>query len=279
MAFILKTYDCFVKRPFLIIYIAAVSLIYSVIQLFNPIIGLLQNLGAIRSESWTDSMIYISKELYTPANLLILLPIAGLACVLFAVISGIITSGYMNVYHETLMGSEENSWFLVLDGLKKAAVKVSLVFLQFYVSLTVFIMVIPLASVPTIILRQKALENGSTNIFINEVLPSLTIGVFLLSAVFITMIFIFRFPAIYYFKRRPVERSKTVAATAYWRFFGISAVLIALVLFNEYMLLGINSKVLEFIIGFITHTILLVLISVASLSGFNAIMEKFKKPS
>ena len=57
MAFILKTYDCFVKRPFLIIYIAAVSLIYSVIQLFNPIIGLLQNLGAIRSESWTDSMI------------------------------------------------------------------------------------------------------------------------------------------------------------------------------------------------------------------------------
>jgi hypothetical protein len=279
MAFIKKTYDCFVKRPFLIIYIAAVSLIYSVIQLFNPLIGLLQNLGAIRSDSWTDSMIYISKELYTPSNLLILLPIAGLACVILAAISGVVTSGYMNVYHETLMGSREKTWVLVVDGLKKASIKISLVFLQFYISLTLFAMVIPIASVPTIILQQKALENGSANVFINDVLPVLTVAVFMISAVFISMIFIFRFPAVFYFKRRPVERSKTVAATAYWRFFGITAVLIALVLSNEYMLIGINSKVLEFIAGFLTHSILLVLISVASLSGFNAIMEKFKKPS
>ena len=279
MAFFKKTYDCFVKRPFLIIYIAVVSLLYSVIQLFNPIIGLLQNLGAIRSDSWTDSMIYISKELYTPSNLLILLPVAGLACVIMAVISGIVTSGYMNVYHETLMGSKENSWVLLMDGLKKAAIKVSLVFLQFYVSMTLFIMIIPIASVPTIILSQKAIENGSENIFINDVLPALTIAVFVISAVFIAMIFIFRFPAVYYFKRRPVERSKTVTATAYWRFFGISAVLIALVVLNEYMLIGIGSRFLEFITGFITHSILLVMISVVSLSGFNAIMEKFKKPS
>jgi len=267
------------KRPFLIIYIAVVSLIYSVIQLFNPLIGLLQNLGAIRSDSWADSMIYISKELYTPANLLILLPIAGLACVILAVVSGIVTSGYLNVYHETLMGSKEKTWVLVLDGLKKAAIKVSLVFLQFYVSFTVFIMLIPIASVPSIILKQKALENGSQNIFINDVLPILTIAVFAISAVFIAMAFIFRFPAIYYFKKRPVERSKTVTATAYWRFFGLSAILIALVFLNEYMLLGINGKVLELIVGFITHTILLVLISVVSLSGFNAIMGKFKKPA
>ncbi|HPJ22038.1 MAG TPA: hypothetical protein PLH18_06765 [Clostridia bacterium] len=279
MAFFKKTYDCFMKRPFLIIYIAVVSLIYSVIQLFNPLIGLLQNLGAIRSDSWADSMIYISKELYTPANLLILLPIAGLACVILAVVSGIVTSGYLNVYHETLMGSKEKTWVLVLDGLKKAAIKVSLVFLQFYVSFTVFIMLIPIASVPSIILKQKALENGSQNIFINDVLPILTIAVFAISAVFIAMAFIFRFPAIYYFKKRPVERSKTVTATAYWRFFGLSAILIALVFLNEYMLLGINGKVPEFIVGFITHAILLVLISVVSLSGFNAIMGKFKKPS
>ncbi|HRX43153.1 MAG TPA: hypothetical protein P5315_10310 [Clostridia bacterium] len=279
MAFFKKTYDCFMKRPFLIIYIAVVSLIYSVIQLFNPLIGLLQNLGAIRSDSWADSMIYISKELYTPANLLILLPIAGLACVILAVVSGIVTSGYLNVYHETLMGSKEKTWVLVLDGLKKAAIKVSLVFLQFYVSFTVFIMLIPIASVPSIILKQKALENGSQNIFINDVLPILTIAVFAISAVFIAMAFIFRFPAIYYFKKRPVERSKTVTATAYWRFFGLSAILIALVFLNEYMLLGINGKVLELIVGFITHTILLVLISVVSLSGFNAIMGKFKKPA
>ena len=119
MAFFKTTYECFAKRPFLLIYIAAVSLIYSVIQLFNPIIGLLQNLGAIRSTSWTDSMIYISKELYTPTNLLVLLPVIGLACLILAVVSGLVFSGHMNVYHETLLESKEGSFHLVLDGLKK----------------------------------------------------------------------------------------------------------------------------------------------------------------
>jgi len=278
MAFFKNTYECYAKRPFLIIYIAAVSLIYSVIQLFNPLIGLLQNLGAIRSDSWADSMIYISKELYTPTNLLILLPIAGLACLILAAVSGVVTSGYMNVYAETMMGSRENTWVLLLEGLKKSAIKVSFIFLQLYISLALFIMIIPVASVPTIILQQKAAENGSTNFFITELLPILTIGVFILALVFITMVFIFRFPAVYYFKRRPIERSKTVISSVYWRFFGLSAILTALVVFNEYMLLGINSRVLEFIVGFLTHSVLLVLISVVSLSGFHAVMEKYRKP-
>ena len=63
MAFLKTTYDCFLRRPFLLIYIAAFSLLFSVFQIFNPIIGLLQNFITISSDNWTDSMVYISKEL------------------------------------------------------------------------------------------------------------------------------------------------------------------------------------------------------------------------
>lgn len=279
MAFFKITYNSFAKRPFLLIYISAVSLLYSVVQLFNPIISLFQNLGAIRSDSWTDSMIYISKELYTPSNLLILLPVVGLACLILAVISGLVSTGYMSVFYGALTDSDDTNWQMILDGIKKSAIRVSLVFLQIYVAFSLFLMLLPVATVPTIILQQKAIDNGSANIFITTVLPILTIAVFILAGIFLAMVFIFRFPAIYYIKRRPIERAMTVVATAYWRYFLAVGVLMTVFVLNEYLLLGFTSRALEFIIGWITHTVILTVISAISFTGFHLMMEKFRKPS
>ncbi len=189
MTFIKTTYKCFSKRPFLLIYIAAFSLLYSIVHLLNPLLGLLQNLGALGTDSWTASMVYISKELYTIPNISLIIPAAALVALILAVLSGVVTAGFMNLYYETLNDSIGKTAMIIFDGIKKFFLKISVVFFQFYLSIIAIVLLIPLATVPSIILAQKALENGSDNFFTTKFLTVLTLVVLFLAISFVVQIF------------------------------------------------------------------------------------------
>lgn len=277
MAFIKTTYNCFLKRPFLLIYIAAFSLLYSIVHMLNPLMGLLENLGALGTDSWTDSMVYISKELYTIPNISVILPAAALVAVILAVISGVLTAGFMNLYFETLSDSRDKTLWIILDGIKKFFIKVSIVYFQFYLAVIAIILLIPLATVPSIILAQKAIENSSENFFTTQFLTILTLIIIFLALAFTAMSFVFRFPSITYFKKRPIEKSKNVIATAYWRYFAPICLLVGLFLGTEYLLLTINSNVLEFFTGWVFYTLLLIAVSAVSFTGYAMMLRKFRR--
>ncbi len=277
MAFLKTTYTCFFKRPSLIIYSAAVAFFYSLIQAFNPITGFLQNMGVVQSEKWTDSMVYISKEIYSWANLSYLIPLFLLMALVLAALSGLVTSGYMNLYYETLSESREKTIPLIIDGIKKGFLKTSIVFVEFYIIVTVIVLMVPVASVPAIILKQKAAGNGSPNVFINNVLPAITIAVIFLALAFVVMAFIFRFPSIYFFKKRPIEKSKSVVSTAFWRYFAGVVVILAFFIGNEIMLLGFSSVFWEMIVGWINRTLLFAAVGALAFSGYYVMLQKFKK--
>jgi hypothetical protein len=277
MAFLKTTYTCFLKRPSLLIYSAVVAFLYSLIQIFNPVTGFLQNMGVSQSEKWTDSMIYISKEIYSLSNLAYLIPLFLLAAVLLATVTGLVTSGFMNLYYETLEGSREKTFPLILEGLKKGFIKVSIVYVEFYIAVTAIILLIPLASVPAIILKQKAVENASSNIFINEILPIMTIAVIFLALAMVAMAFIFRFPSLFFFKKRPIGKSKNVISTAYWRHFAGVAMILAMFIGNEIMLLGFDSIFWEMVVGWIIRTILFIATGALAFSGYYVMLQKFRK--
>lgn len=277
MAFLKTTYTCFLKRPSLLIYSAIVAFLYSLIQIFNPVTGFLQNMGVSQSDKWTDSMVYISKEIYSLANLAYLIPLFLLAAVILAALTGLVTSGFMNLYYETLEGSREKTFPLILEGLKKGFIKVSIVYVEFYIAVTAIILLTPLASVPAIILKQKAIENGSSNIFVNEILPIMTIAVIFLALAMVAMAFIFRFPSLFFFKKRPIEKSKNVISTAYWRHFAGVALILALFIGGEIMLLGFDSIFWEMVVGWIIRTILFIATGALAFSGYYVMLQKFRK--
>ncbi len=277
MAFIKTTYECFAKRPFLLIYIAAFSLLYSLIHLMNPFLEILENLGALGTENWTDSMVYISKELYTIPNISIILPAAVLTALIIAVLSGAATSGFMNLYYETLMDSKQKTAEIIFAGIKKFFLKTSIVFFQFYVAMIAIILLVPLATVPSIIMAQKAIENGSDNFFTTKFLTILTLVVIFLVIAFIAMAFLFRFPSIYYFRKRPIEKSKNVVSSAYLRYFAPVCLLVSLFLGTELLLLTIGSNVLEFFTGWVFFTLLLTAVSAVSFTGYAMMLRKFKR--
>lgn len=276
MAFLKTTYGCFVRRPFLIIYIAVISMFFSAVQFFNPITGMIQNLDVMESGSWTEALVYISKELYTIRGMTYIIPIILFASVLIALLSGLAGAGFMNVYHGTLHYGKK-TWDLFLEGITKYYIRISLVFLQFYLAIFAFIILIPITTVPAIILAQKTAENGSTNFFTTGLLTTLTIIVLFLILSLIVMAFMFRFPSCFYFKKRPVEKSKSVVSSVFWRYFIAVCILTALFLTGEYLMLGIESKAGEFFAGWISHTVLMAAASAISFSGYSLMLEKFRK--
>ena len=277
MAFIKTTYKCFAKRPFLLIYITAFSLIYSIIHLMNPLLELLENLGALGMENWTDSMVYISKELYTIPNISIILPAAALTALILAVLSGLVTSGFMNLYFETLTDSRRKTAEIIFTGIKQFFLKTSIVFFQFYLAMIAIVLFVPMATVPSIILTQKAIENSSGNFFTTGFLTVLTLVIIFLVVAFTAMAFLFRFPSIFFFKKRPIEKSKNVVSTAYLRYFAPVCLLVSLFLGTELLLLTIGSNVLEFFTGWVFYTLLLTAVSAVSFTGYAMMLRKFKR--
>ena len=277
MAFVKTTYNCFIRRPFLLIYIAAFSLLYSVIHMLNPLVGLLQSLGALNTDSWTDSMVYISKELYTIPNVSLILPTAALTAVILAVISGALTAGFMNLYYESLTLGKGKTAEIFFAGIKKAFIKTSILFFQFYLSLAAIVLLIPLATVPSIILAQKAIENSSSNFFTTGFLEILTLVIIFFVFAFTSTAFIFRFPSVFYFKKRPIEKSKNVVSSAYWRYFAAVSVLAGLFFGTEMLLLIIESKLLAFFTGWVLYTLLFTMISIVSFTGYAMMLRKFKR--
>ncbi len=277
MAFIKTTYNCFIRRPFLLIYIAAFSLLYSVIHMLNPLVGLLQSLGALNTDGWTDSMVYISKELYTVPNISLILPTAALAAVILAVLSGVLAAGFMNLYYESLITGKGKTAEIFFAGIKKSFIKISILFFQFYLSLAAIVLLVPLATVPAIILAQKAIENNSSNFFTTGFLEILTLVIIFLVFAFISTAFIFRFPSVFYFKKRPIEKSKNVVSSSYWRYFAAVSLLVGLFFGTEMLLIIIESKLLALFTGWILYTLLFTMVSVVSFTGYAMMLRKFKR--
>lgn len=277
MAFLKTTYNCFIKRPVLLIYIAAFSLLYSLLHLLNPLMGLLQSLGALGADSWTESMVYISKELYSIANISVILPAAAIAALVLAVLASALTTGFMNLYYETLNDGNGKIINIILDGIKKFFIKVSMIYFQYFISMSAIILLVPLATVPSIILTQKAIENGSENFLTTGFLTVLTLIVIFLAIAFTTMAFVFRFPSVFYFKKRPFEKSKTVVSSAYWRYFAPVSLLVVLFLGTEFLLFIIQSNFLEFLTGWVFYTLLLTALSAVTFTGYAMMLRKFKR--
>lgn len=277
MAFLKTTYNCFIKRPFLLIYIAAFSLLYSLLHLVNPLIGILRGLGALGSDSWTESMVYISKELYSIENISIILPATAIAAAILAILAGVLTSGFMNLFYETLNDNTGKNIDIILDGIKKFFLKVSMVYFQFFLSVVLIILMIPLATVPSIILTQKAIENGSENFLTTGFLTILTLIVLFLIIAFTVMAFIFRFPSVFYFKKRPIEKSKTVVASSYWRYFAPVCLMTVLFIGTEIQLFMIKSGFLAFLTGWLFYFVLLTVVSTLAFTGYTMMLRKFKR--
>lgn len=264
------------KKPFILIYSAIISFIIALIGFLNPFSSLMKLYSNFISDSITDSIVILSKEVYKIGVIPFAVLIIILLSLILGILAGLVYSGYFNLIYKSvkrLKASRED----FIAGIKKHFVRVSYVFFEFYLTLFAFLFMTPLVIVPSVVIAKKAVENGSTN-FLNTGLLSLVTGFVLVFIALILLVnFVLRIPGIYYFDKKPIEKSKMVLITKYWSVFGkVTLFMVALVM-GEYLIFSINIPVLEAILNFLFLSVYGTLFSVYMFYDFSAILETLKK--
>ncbi|MFO7636617.1 MAG: hypothetical protein R6W96_04850, partial [Clostridia bacterium] len=146
------------KRPFLLIYMAGLSLFYAILQFFNPINTILKGFDQVISSSWTETLMVLSKEVYKLSVFPYVLIALFLLAVVCAVLSSVIGAGYMNaLYHAVRNRKTTGKTFF--EGIRKYFLRSLLIFFEFYVALFAFLALVPLTMVPAIVISDRAVLN------------------------------------------------------------------------------------------------------------------------
>ncbi len=264
----------FIKKPLIPIYVATVTLVYSILMIFNPLKSLINFLDFTITDDLGTSIVIFSKSFYTFKYLpYFLLGILGVSVIL-ALFSSLIYSGFMNIVHLTVKRIKTN-FSDYLQGLKKGFFKSTLVFFQFYLTILLIVGFLPLALTPFYILRDSVLESGNDPLILYLFL-AIIILVIVSLAVIIYMKFMFKFPSIFYFSRYPIEKANSAVNARYWRTFGKVFILLLLLVGIEFVMFQITNKALEFLVGFVLYTVYFSFFAVFPFYTFDKLVEPYK---
>jgi len=276
MNFLKSALIIYLKKPLIIIYVAIATLVLTLVGFLNPLSSLVKLYSTFITDSITNTVIIISKEIYKIGVIpYIALGVLVLSLML-AILSGVIYSGYFYIIFKSVKKIKplKND---IITGIKKYFVKVSYVFFEFYFMIFGFLALIPLILVPHIVILNKAIENNSVTFFNNTLIALVTGGVILLVILLILVEFTFRMPSIFFFNKKPIEKSKLTLSMAYWTIFGRVALFLIVLIMIGYLILSINIPIIVAILNWIFGTIFFSLFSIYMFYDFMRVLNKLKK--
>jgi len=276
MNFLKSALIIYLKKPLIIIYFAITTLILTLVGFLNPLSSLVKLYSAFISDSITSTIIIISKEVYKIGIIpYIALGILVLSLIL-AVISGVIYSGYFNMIFKSVKNIKSNKDDIT-NGIKKYFVKVSYVFFEFYMMILGFLALIPLMLVPYIVISNKAVENNNVTFFNSTLIALVTGGIILLALLLILVEFTFRMPSVFFFNKKPIEKSKLTLSMVYWTTFGRVSLFLVVLLMVGYLIFSINIPILVVVLNWIFGTIFFSLFTIYMFYEFMTVLNKLKK--
>lgn len=266
----------YLKRPLIFIYFSIIAFVVSIIGLFNPLSSLIKMYDRFITESITETIVLLSKEIYKIG----VIPYIALGILLISIfmgiLSGVFTSGYFYLIYKSVTHKKAGRTD-VIDGVKKYFIKVSYIFFEFYLVFLGFLAVTPLVIVPSVIIAKKAMENNTTA-FLNTGLLSLVTGfVIIVIALLIMVHFAYRIPGLYYFDKKPIEKSKQVLASSYWFVFWKVSLFVIAFMMGGYLIFSISIPIVVAFLNWIFGTIAIGLFSIFIFYDYSLLLNKFKK--
>ncbi len=266
----------YLKRPLIFIYFSIIAFVVSIIGLFNPLSSLIKMYDRFITESITETIVLLSKEVYK----IEVIPYVALGILLISIfmgiLSGVFASGYFYLIYKSVTHKRVGKTD-VIDGAKKYFLKVSYIFFEFYLVFLGFLAVTPLVIVPSVVIAKKAVENNSTA-FLNTGLLSLVTGlVIVVIALLIMVHFAYKIPGLYFFDKKPIEKSKHVLASSYWSVFGKVSLFVIIFAMGGYLIFSINIPVIVAILNWIFGTIAVGLFTIFIFYDYSLLLSKFKK--
>jgi hypothetical protein len=214
-----RTIQAIKRRPLIIWYFGIVSLIFCIIDKYNPIMTILFGLGQITKSDLSQGIIsflqiILDREILLTAFIIMLAFSAAAALVI-----GLVFSGYFSVINNVLSGLPKSRGELS-SGLKKHFFKIFLIafrVLFFTAILIVFMMVV---TVPAVIITKAAMTEKPEFILAALFIDILTVCVVFFGFMFFRSYTLFWIPAAVSGEKKAFSAGKNFANNHFWGIVG-----------------------------------------------------------
>lgn len=207
------------RRPFIILFLSFIILVYCAIDYINPVFNILLNYGGATGGNFFESFVSSLQIIFNPglitAGLLILLGII----IFISIIAGLVFSGYMNIINNALDGKPKfNGEFSI--GLKKYFFKVLMITFRTLFFGLIFILFMSVASLPAIVITRSLISGKSGYMIMTIFIDIITAAVLFFGLMFFRIYITFWYPAAINMEKRAFTIGKRTADTNFWGIVG-----------------------------------------------------------
>lgn len=207
------------RRPFIILFLSLITLVFCTIDYINPVFNILLNLsGAMRGnffDGFVSSLQIIFNKSFITTGLFIILGVFTFISILTA----LIFSGYFNVINNALDGKPKFSGEF-LFGFKKYFFKVMMITLKVFILSFILILFLSVASVPAIVVTRSLAAGKSGYLFLTILIDIITIAVLFFGFMYFRIYVTFWIPAAINHEKRAFAIGKQTADSNFWGLVG-----------------------------------------------------------
>ncbi|MDD4493777.1 MAG: hypothetical protein PHV32_05435 [Eubacteriales bacterium] len=211
-----KSIRLLLKKPFLILHISAVVLLFLVFEQINPLMTLVTGLIEISDADIFQNIISLLQTIIKPAVLPYMLGSILIMIVLSTVMAGFFIPGWLNVANNTLTGKKagRKEFF---EGYRKFFAKMLLLALKLSTVFWMFIIYLTVALVPLMIILRAPVFSRLDDLAISVAIVIISALILYFSLMFFRSYVIFWLPALASGAGKPFKTGKKAMDRNFWK--------------------------------------------------------------
>ncbi len=213
---ILKTtVQAVIRRPFVIILPAALMLLFTLLNTYNPILPVIAGIASVTGSSLFDSLVSVIQLLLNPSLIPVILVAFSGTVLLASLFTGLVLSGYFNVLVSALDGAPAKRGEF-LEGLKRYFTRyffISLRTVPFMLLLATFMLV---SSVPAVIVTRAVTADKPELLIAAVFVDILTFAVLFFAFIFSRAYIFFWYPSGLKAGKKPFAYGKRLVDVHFW---------------------------------------------------------------
>jgi hypothetical protein len=270
-----RAINAILRRPFILLFFAAITIIITAINRFNPIVPILRGLDLITEGSFIESIVSYLQVLLDPSIVPVFAGFIVVFCIITSLLAGLFLSGYFNIINNAVANRQKKKGEYAA-GFKKYFGRIFLITLKSLIMAFLLIVFMLVASVPSIVITNASVTGRPELIIPAVFVDVLTILVILFGLMFFRTYIFFWYPAALNNEKKYFADSRKVVDRHFWSIAGrILAFDVVFILF-ECMGRYIGESPLHFFVNWIFYTVFFTLFITYVFSAYRIYGHKVK---
>ncbi|HHW49775.1 MAG TPA: hypothetical protein GXX14_14320 [Clostridiaceae bacterium] len=271
-----RTINAILKRPFILLFFAVITMIVTGINRFNPIIPILRGLDLITEGSFIESIVSYLQVLFDPSIIPVFAGFVAAFCIVTSLLAGLFLSGCFNVVNNAVANNKKKKGEYI-TGLRKYFGRIFLITLRSLIIAVLLIVFMLVASVPAIVITNASITSRPELIIPAVFVDILTILVILFGFMFFRAYIFFWYPAALNNEKKYFAYSRKIVDRHFWSIAAIILIFDLVFVLFVYLCTYISEPVIYFFVNWIFYTLFFTLLITYIFSAYRVYSNRIKE--